>query len=234
MESQPQDPAPSSEPMKALSGAVPLAYLNLHSALVTALPYVDEKPSPAEMQVVKGMVSKELNNQQGIDQQETDSESYWEGHGLAEPKTPGLDRLLETLGKREQKSKEQPKNKPASSRDGDLKNYEQKAVEVEHMKDRLIHLKLIRKNLPALKAYKLNILAESKKTVEQALKTFDDKVKQLNTLRKYNQESVANKLDGRKVERQELSKKLNLLELKCLELRDSLEKKRRAIMKGSI
>ena len=136
-----------------LSSERPLAYQLEGSGLVTSLPYLDDLSDKALLKQAKKLISQELEAAE-------DCSAKVDLQGLdTDVETPHLDHLAEAaLGKRSTASgsrdREPPKRDP----------YEASAISIEQLKERyarvsrLIHLKIIKKNIHALAQVQLQYL----------------------------------------------------------------------------
>lgn len=161
---------------------LPLAYQLEGSALVNSLPYLDTTSDKAALKQAKKLIAQELEAAE-------DSTSKVDLQGLdTDVETPYLDHLAETdLGKRipanGRHDREPEKRDP----------YEASAINIEQLKERyaslsrLIHLKIIKKNIHALAQIQLKVNAGLKAKLQSDLQQLNEKCTKVNEQRKFNQ-----------------------------------------------
>ena len=169
-----------------LSSERPLAYQLEGSGLVTSLPYLDDLSDKALLKQAKKLVSQELEAAE-------DCSAKVDLQGLdTDVETPHLDHLAEAaLGKRSTASgsrdREPPKRDP----------YEASAISIEQLKERyarvsrLIHLKIIKKNIHALAQVQLQVNAGLKAKLQTDLQQLGERCTKVNELRRFNQVRTA-------------------------------------------
>ena len=164
-----------------LSSERPLAYQLEGSGLVTSLPYLDDLSDKALLKQAKKLISQELEAAE-------DCSAKVDLQGLdTDVETPHLDHLAEAaLGKRSTAS---------GSRDRDP--YEASAITIEQLKERyarvsrLIHLKIIKKNIHALAQVQLQVNAGLKAKLQTDLQQLGERCTKVNELRRFNQVRTA-------------------------------------------
>ncbi len=202
------------------SSRVPLAYQLEGSSLVTSLPYADAQPEKHEYKTIKRMILEECEKQ-ARDNLPTTVDDIDE-----DVDTPVLDAYEnESLGKREPIKVEE---KPVTRSE-----YEKAVIEIEQMKQRLIQLKVLKKNIRAVAEIQLNLNQRLKEKLDDDLAKLIDKCNKVNESRKYaqvgnyyDQESLKEHLAERKAVISALGENMLQLETKCEEMKRDLTKRR--------
>lgn len=154
------------------SSRVPLAYQLEGCSLVTSLPYVDAQPDKREYKAIKRMILEECEKH-ARDQPPVTVDDIDE-----DVDTPVLDAYGdEALGKR---GPSKALEKPITQTE-----YERAVIEIEQMKQRLIQLKVLKKNIRAVAQIQLTLNQRLKEKLDDDLAKLIDKCNKVNESRKY-------------------------------------------------
>lgn len=158
-----------------------MAYQLEGCSLVTSLPYADNEPDKHEYENIKRMIKDECKKQ-ARDQPPATGDDLDE-----EVDTPVLDVYEnEVLGKREPVGEVESADRPVKRSE-----YERAVIEIEQMKQRLIQLKVLKKNIRAVAQIQLTLNQRLKEKLDDDLAKLIDKCNKVNESRKYAQVKFA-------------------------------------------